>query len=83
MTVYINTSPVTESNPTIHYIEIFKEILWYFYMGHHEKIKNCNNNDIDNIILLKNNSSLRVFCIKTGQWNNNQMHFSKNISIRG
>ena len=57
------------SSPTFYYAEIFNEILWYFYMSHH--IKDCNDDDTDNNILLKTNSSLRGFCINTDQWNEN------------
>ena len=36
-----------------------------FYMSHH--IKDYNDDDTDNNILLKTNLSLRVFCINTDQ----------------
>lgn len=50
VTIHINTSPVTENSPNVYWTEIFNEILWYFYMSHH--IKDCDDDDTDNNILL-------------------------------
>lgn len=64
MTIYINTSPVTE----VVQLFIALKFLMRFYdifMSHH--IKDYNDDDTDNNILLKTNSSLRGFCINTDQ----------------